>query len=356
MAEVYRSAHAAATRTAEVYRSAHAAVSAAAHENERGELLRRAGRPAEAAECFARALAVIGGVDGADPATHSAILNNLALSAHERGELAAARRYLVRSLEVGPLVGDPVGRAITYDNLAVVEVELAQLAGALPPANPGREPQPGSGPRESDGPRESGGSRRSHGPRESDGPRPNDGPRARLDDEAQARPVEGPRAEPEDEAADRVGWVRLAEAERYFGAAERLFRSVLPEALDDYLRSVLNRADAAALRGDHARVDRLTRHAAELAVHHSVGADNAVEAVTMRGGFLHRHRGHPRAAVELLTARLPALLPECAPDHGAAALATLSRAAAATGDPALVEDVAARMAELGSTAGSAARR
>ncbi|GAA4603038.1 tetratricopeptide (TPR) repeat protein [Actinoplanes octamycinicus] len=299
MAEVYRSAHAAATAThrsaraaeggapgAEVYRSAHAAVSRAAAENERGELLRRAGRPAEAAECFARALAMLDGVIDADPGTHSAILNNLALSAHERGELALAKRYLVRSLEVGPLVGDPVGRAITYDNLGVVEVELARVTGG--------PPQP-----------------------------------------------------------------HLNEAEAHFAAAERLFRSVLPEALDDYLRSVLNRADAAGLRGDSGRVDRLTRHAAELAAHPSVGPDNAIEAVTMRGAFLHRRRGHPRAAVELLTARLPALLPECAAERSAAALAVLLAAAAATGDPALVDDVSARMSELGSrarAAGSAARR
>jgi len=131
---------------------------------------------------------------------------------------------------------------------------------------------------------------------------------------------------------------------------------VLPEALDDYLRSVLNRADAAQLRGDAGRVDRLTRHAAELAAHPSVAPDNAVEAVTMRGGFLHHRRGHPRSAVELLTARLPALLPACAAERSSAALTVLLRAAAATGDPGLVDDVAARISELGCTAGSAGRR
>ncbi|GIF15512.1 tetratricopeptide repeat protein [Actinoplanes teichomyceticus] len=263
---------------AEIYRSAHAAVTIAAAENERGELLRRSGRPAEAAEHFARALHTLAAAPEPDPGTHSAILNNLALTAHERGELALAKRYLVRSLEVGPLVGDPVGRAITYDNLGVVEVELARQAGRAAPAH-------------------------------------------------------------------------LAEAETRFAAAERLFRSALPAAVDDYLRSVLNRADAAALRGDTDRLDRLTRHAIELSTHHRVAPDNALDAITLRGGFLHRHRDHPRSAVDLMTARLPALLPHCPAERTEAALGVLLRAAAATGDPDLVDDVAARMAELAGAGG-----
>ena len=93
--------------------------------------------------------------------------------------------------------------------------------------------------------------------------------------------------------------------------AQQLFRCALPEAVDDYLRSLLNRVDTAEMRGDTDRMDRLTRHAAEVAAHHAVAPDNAIEAVTMRGGFLHRRRGRPRSAVELLTARLPALLPGC---------------------------------------------
>ncbi|WIM99190.1 tetratricopeptide repeat protein [Actinoplanes oblitus] len=332
MAEVYRSAHAAATRRAEVYRSAHAAAAGAAAENERGELLRRAGRPAEAAECFGRALAALDGVADPDPGTHSAILNNLALSAHERGELPLARRYLVRSLEVGPLVGDPVGRAITYDNLGVVEVELARLAGEVPAARPEEAACPDETAAHPDG-------------------------TVADPDSADPDSPDGDLADPGRVAARggaaRFAAVHLREAEGHFAAAERLFRSVLPEALDDYLRSVLNRADAAGLRRDTGRVDRLTRHAAELARHHSVGAENALEAVTMRGDFLHRRRGRPRAAVELLTARLPALLPGCAAERSAAALAVLLRAAAATGDPALVDDVTARMTELGIPARSA---
>ncbi|GLW28473.1 hypothetical protein Areg01_14130 [Actinoplanes regularis] len=256
---------------AEMYRGAHTAGTVAAAENERGEMLRRAGRPGEAAGHFARALEALGTVDEPDPGTHSAILNNLALTAHQQGDLAGARRCLVRSLEVGPLVGDPVGRAITYDNLAVIEVELAR--------------------------------------------------RARTDR-------------------------HLNEAEQYFAAAERLFRRVLPEAIDDYLRSVLNRVDAAQMRGDRARMDRLTRHATEVAAHHGVAPENALEAVTMRGDFLHRHRDHPRSTVALMTDRLPALLPECPPEQTAAALAVLLRAATATGDPVLVADVSARIDEL----------
>ncbi|AEV83782.1 hypothetical protein ACWT_2659 [Actinoplanes sp. SE50] len=260
---------------AEIYRSA-------AAENERGEVLRRAGRPAEATEHFSRALAALLTSSDPDPATHAAILDNLALVAHERGDLAEAKRHLVRSLQVGPLVGDPVGRAITYDNLGVVEVELARAG---------------------------------HGRREA----------------------------------------HLGEAERHFAAAERLFRSVLPDAVDDYLRSVLNRADAAELRGDLDRVDRLSRHAAEVAAHHAIAPENALEAVTMRGGFLHQRRNRPRVAVELLTARLPALLPGCPPASSMAALAVLLRAATATGDPVLIEDVTARITELGEPGTSKAK-
>jgi hypothetical protein len=53
-----------------------------------------------------------------------------------------------------------------------------------------------------------------------------------------------------------------------------------------------------------------------------------------------------------LTARLPALLPGCPAERGAAALGVLLEAAAATGDPVLVEDVTARIAELGGGPGT----
>ncbi|BCY07979.1 tetratricopeptide repeat protein [Actinoplanes sp. L3-i22] len=268
---------------AEIYRSVHAAGAVAAAENERGEMLRRAGRPGEAAGHFERALAALGVVGDPDPGTHSAILNNLALTAYQQRDFDRARRCLVRSLEVGPLVGDPVGRAITYDNLAVVEVELARAAAPDP-------------------------------------------------DRARAR-------------------VRLGEAETYFAAAERLFRSVLPEGVDDYLRSVLNRVDAAEMRGDTEAMDRLTRHAAEVAGHGAVAPENALEAATMRGSFLHRRRNRPRAAVELMTARLPALLPDCPAERSAAALVVLLAAAGATGDPALVRDVTTRITEIGGEPG-----
>ncbi|WP_436519753.1 tetratricopeptide repeat protein [Actinoplanes sp. HUAS TT8] len=283
---------------AEVYRSVNAAGSVAAAENERGEMLRRAGRPGEAAGHFERALAALGLVGEPDPGTYSAILNNLALTAYQQGDLLRARRCLVRSLEVGPLVGDPVGRAITYDNLGVVEVELARAASGH-------------------------------------GEPPADGARARGAESARARGTGRTRAE-----------VHLGEAEGCFAAAERLFRSVLPEAVDDYLRSVLNRVDAAEIRGDAERMDRLTRHAAEVAAHQAVAPENALEAVTMRGSFLHRHRDRPRRAVELMTARLPGLLVDCPPEQSAAALVVLLAAAGATGDPALVQDVTARIAEL----------
>ena len=55
---------------AEVYRSVHAAGGVAAAENERGEMLRRAGRPGEAAGHFERALEALGAVSAPDPGTH----------------------------------------------------------------------------------------------------------------------------------------------------------------------------------------------------------------------------------------------------------------------------------------------
>ncbi len=284
---------------AEIYRSVNAAGSVAAAENERGEMLRRAGRPGEAAGHFERALESLGAVTEPDPGTHSAILNNLALTAYQQGDLGRARRCLVRSLQVGPLVGDPVGRAITYDNLGVVEVELARQSGA-----------------------------------------------SEVELARRSRAGEVELARRAGAGAARAA-VHLSEAEGCFAAAERLFRSVLPEAVDDYLRSVLNRVDAAEIQGDTERMDRLTRHAAELATHRAIAPENALEAVTMRGTFLHRHRGRPRRAVELMTARLPALLPDCPPERNASALVVLLAAAGATGDPALVQDVTARIAELG---------
>ncbi|GAA2880227.1 hypothetical protein Acy02nite_27100 [Actinoplanes cyaneus] len=301
---------------AEVYRSVNAAGSVAAAENERGEMLRRAGRPGEAAGHFERALEALGAVREPDPGTHSAILNNLALTAYQQGDLPRARRCLVRSLEVGPLIGDPVGRAITFDNLGVVEVELAREAGR-------------------------------------DQSEPNPVPRR-----GQSEPNRVPARDRDGAAAGerpaRAG-VHLSEAERCFAAAERLFRSVLPEAVDDYLRSVLNRVDVAEIRGDTERMERLTRHAAELATHHAVVPENALEAVTMRGRFLHRHRGRPRGAVELMTARLPGLLPDCPPERSASALVVLLAAAGATGDPALVRDVTTRITELGGDPAAPAR-
>ncbi|MFI1990346.1 tetratricopeptide repeat protein [Actinoplanes sp. NPDC020271] len=279
---------------AEVYRSVNAAGSVAAAANERGEMLRRAGRPGEAAGHFERALEALGAVREPDPGTHSAILNNLALTAYQQGDLPRARRCLVRSLAVGPLVGDPAGRAITFDNLGVVEVELAREAT--------RRPAPGE----------------------------------RIGSDGTA----------DEDRAGRAA-VHLAEAERCFAAAERLFRSVLPEAVDDYLRSVLNRVDLAEIQGAAERMDRLTRHAAELATHHAVAPENALEAVTMRGKFLHRRRGRPRSAVELMTARLPGLLADCPAERSASALVVLLAAAGATGDPALVRDVTTRITELG---------
>ncbi|GIF03764.1 tetratricopeptide repeat protein [Actinoplanes siamensis] len=305
---------------AEIYRSANAAGTIAAAENERGEMLRRAGRPGEAAAHFERALETLAGVKEPDPGTHSAILNNLALTAYAQGDFARARRCLVRSLAVGPLVGDPVGRAITYDNLGVVEVELSRRAA---PGGGDKGTPPGDAPA-------------GHAQAGPDG---GGGGNGHLGEDGR-----GVRRRPSE--AD----THLREAERYFAAAERLFRSVLPEAVDDYLRSVLNRADAAEMRSDAERMDRLTRHAAEVAAHHAIAPENALEAVTMRGDFLYRRGGHPRAAVELMTARLPALLPECPLDRHTAALHTLLAAATATGDPALIEDVAARIAEIGGTA------
>jgi hypothetical protein len=53
-----------------------------------------------------------------------------------------------------------------------------------------------------------------------------------------------------------------------------------------------------------------------------------------------------------MAARLPALLPGCPAEQGAAALGVLLGAAAATGDPALVQDVTARITELGGEAGT----
>lgn len=399
---------------AEIYRSVNAAGSVAALENERGEVLRRAGRPGEAAGHFERALTVLGAVEEPDPGTHSAILNNLALTAYQQGDLARARRCLVRSLQVGPLIGDPVGRAITYDNLGVVEVELARAATRHPDASAphdiaprsrtrsaggipdgaagrrvgrgsdgatdsradeaagtgvdgavgagraritvGRRPEPGQ-----NGNGESADTRRSGAGANNGAWRNgvNAGNGVDTGDEADAR--DGTRHHGVDTGDDkrrggaRAGGggrrgraeVHLGEAEGYFAAAERLFRSVLPEAVDDYLRSVLNRVDVAEMRADAERMDRLTRHAAEVAAHHAVAPENALEAVTMRGSFLHRRRGRPRSAVELMTARLPALLPDCTAERNAAALVVLLAAAGATGDPALVQDVTARIAELG---------
>ncbi|GAA2705395.1 tetratricopeptide repeat protein [Actinoplanes palleronii] len=429
---------------AEVYRSAHAGASIAVSENDRGEMLRRAGRPGAAEEHFARALEALGTVTEPDPGTHSAILNNLALTAHEQGDLARAKRCLVRSLEVGPLVGDPIGRAITFDNLGVIEVELARLAelpattarppsgvwlqpGARPTtpplpdtrpgdvgrAAPGGQPEPaspeldtqplsdarpepgrstgtGTPPEASAQPQRStlpdaDGEPDSDGRRESDGePAPDDGPEgtSAADCQLESGPAAfGGRHDSGDGAGIDVGLgaavgrpsrspvpetpvrvvpaararpgslaaVHLNEAETHFAVAERLFRTVLPDGVDDYLRSVLNRADATELRGDVERTDRLTRHAAELAAHPGITPDNALEAVTMRGGFLHRHRDDPLAAVDLMTARLPALLPDCPPERSATALTVLLRAAAATGDPALVDDVTTRITELAAT-------
>jgi hypothetical protein len=246
--------------------------------NAKGEALRKSGRWAEAEAAYVTALAAIKGASPSDDAGRFAVLNNLGLVCHAKGDLLQARTHLIRSLELEYELGaETVSVAITLDNLGAIEAELARKAG----------------------------------------------PR---------RLTEG--------YVNLVVVEHLDQAEAYFDRAAEQFEAALPSAAADYVVHLLQHADVAQQNGDSAKRELLSRRALEIASQNRVPAATMWEVARLRGEVLLVDR-QPEEAVALLTGWFNRLKPVMEPHEGVSrGLVTLLTAAAGIGDQQLVEDVA----------------
>jgi tetratricopeptide (TPR) repeat protein len=245
--------------------------------NALGEMLRDLGDLTDAEPAYTAALELLDATPGQHREQRSTVLNNLGLLEHAKGDLDAAKTYLLRSLDEAGDLGSPSSRATTIDNLGGLEVALARRAGPY-----------------------------------------------WLND---------------DYVNEGVGR-HLREAERHFGEAQRLYEADLPASLPDYIISLLHSVDVAESMRDEERCDELTARAAELAMDPLVPPDTRWDAITRRGGTLLRLR-RPRDAVDLLGPGLRALIPMLdLDDRLPEGVNVLLQAAAAVGDWELVGEAA----------------
>ncbi|GAA3340057.1 CHAT domain-containing protein [Amorphoplanes nipponensis] len=221
------------------------AVSASLLWNALGEARRSLGDLSDAAPAYAKALAALDATPGLYREERSVVLNNLGLLHQALGDPAAAKSFLVRSLDEGGDLMDRHSRATTLDNLGSVEVALADQAGPY-----------------------------------------------RLSDEYV------------NEGAGR----HLRAAEELFDEAQRLYEAELPRSLPDYVVSLLNHVEAAEQMRQPDRLDRLTARAAQLAADPSVPPETRFLAVVTRGRTLF-DQGHPAEAVRVLWPCLAELAP-----------------------------------------------
>jgi tetratricopeptide (TPR) repeat protein len=246
--------------------------------NAKGEALREIGRWAEAEAAYVTALAAIKGDSPSDDAGRSAVLNNLGLVCHAKGDLLQARTHLIRSLELEKeLAAESVSVAITLDNLGEIEADLAREAGPLWLT---------------------------------------------------------------DEYVNAVVAEHLDQAEDYLDRAAEQFEAALPAAAADYVVNLLHKADVARQKGDSAKRELLSRRALEIASQNRVPVATMWEVVRLRGEVLLAD-GQPEEAVALLTGWFDRLRPIMEPHEGVSrGLVTLLTAAARVGDQQLVDDVA----------------
>jgi tetratricopeptide (TPR) repeat protein len=252
--------------------------------NQKGEVLRQTGRLSDAEVAFKAALAALAAAPAPSDAGRAAVLNNLGLVYYEQGDLLRARSHLIESLELSERLGaDPLGLAVTLDNLGGIEAALAKAAGPL-----------------------------------------------RLTDDY----------------VNAVVGEHLRQAEEYFDRARELFESGLPDSSEDYVISLQHAAGAAAQRGDRGERESLSSRALELAEQGPVSIGTMWDAVALRGEVL-LESGEPGEAVELLSARFQRLMPQMeAHERVSRGLTTLLRAAATVDDRGLAESVAEAIADI----------
>nr|BFE60673.1 tetratricopeptide repeat protein [Dactylosporangium thailandense] len=198
--------------------------------NLRGDRLWQLGDLDGAEVCFQRVLAVL----EHDSARRAAVLSNLGNVYQDKGDPARAKSLFAESLRLG----DPSGRAITLDNLALAELSLADRAGPL-----------WTGP--------------------------------------DAAYVNVETAEHLDEAAG------------HFRQARELFEAGLPDSADDLVLCLHNSARVAQQWRDLDGLDELSATAAALVERHQVTAESVWLAAGLRGGYL-LDAGRPGEAVEAM--------------------------------------------------------
>lgn len=206
-------------------------------QNNRGHLLRELGE-LDAAEIALRAsLEAIDQTADTDQELFSVVLNNLALVELARGDCESARDTLIDALRVMERIDTgSLETAITLDNLARAEINLAEESGPL-----------------------------------------------WLNEDY----VNAPTAE------------HLRNAEYYLKDAQRLLVDVLPDSAEHYVISLLNSADVASQWREHKRVAAIALEAAELVEDGHVSGTIAYIVRSLEGRvFL--DEGRPKEAAALL--------------------------------------------------------
>ncbi|SUD47969.1 CHAT domain [Nocardia otitidiscaviarum] len=242
----------------------------------RGELLRRLGYLDAAESSLVTALAALDDRDVDALRLRGAVLNDLGLTRQGRHDLTGAADALIEALEIGERVGEePLSLAVTLDNLGVVQAALATASGPVTTA---------------------------------------------------------------DGYVNLTSAQHLRDAEEFLRRAGEIFEAALPDAAEDLVISLVNRADAAAKAGEVQCQDELSRRAVELLETYPVTRATAMSTLSMRGQALER-QGRYRDVVDLLAPALPDWMDAGAPDRPLEGFAALLSAAHHDGDQELAAAV-----------------